>query len=315
MVVVATLTNSHAFRVVQNPGQMTEDCPGFKDCTSWNSSIPKEFDVEFPGPNHMTLHGHLYVPGINTQAELDALAGSKSFGVNTGPAPAQGSLPPVKKLYKAVIYNHGSEASPQGAPRLAKLYVDNGFVFFAPDRHGQGLSKDAGPYIVDLEKTLVGQGRVTLHELYNLDVIAAVDWLKQQRYVDKNHLIMTGVSYGGIQTLLTAEKDPGIRGYLAFTPGTQSWGNAAMAERLKTAAKKEKAPLFVIQAEGDYNLNPVIALAPTLAAKGDANRWLAKLYPRFGCTPQQAHGGFAGNCGGIAIWSSDGLKFIETAFK
>src|SRR5215471_3590414 len=103
IVASATLMNSSSFSLVQNQGQITEDCPGFKDCTSWNSSIPKEFDVEFPGPNHMTLHGHLYVPGINTQAELDALAGSKSFGVNTGPAAVQGGPPPVKRLYNAVI--------------------------------------------------------------------------------------------------------------------------------------------------------------------------------------------------------------------
>ena len=226
------------------------------------------------------------------------------------------TLPNVTKLYPAVIYNHGSEPDPKGVPSLAKRYVDLGYVFFAPDRHGQGLSKDAGPYIVDLQqKNDDPEKSAAVHDLYNLDVIAAVEWLKQQPYIDKRHLIMTGISYGGIQTLLTAEKDPGIAAYLPFTPGAESWPNPFIQERLIKAVKKEKAPMFLIQAEGDYNLGPIETLGPLLEAKGDNKLWKAKLYPKFGCTNQEAHGAFAGRCDGIAIWSPDVLKFIERAFN
>jgi pimeloyl-ACP methyl ester carboxylesterase len=190
---------------VPKPSPLGITCPGFTDCTAWNNTVPKQFHVAFAGPDNMTLHGHIYVPGVNTEAQFAALTKSTN---STSQQPSANPPAPLTKRYPAVIYNHGSEQNPHGNPSLAKFYVDQGYVFFAPDRHGQGLSKDAGPYILDLEhEAKNGQDHVDLHELYNKDVIAAVDWLKQQPYIDKQHLIMTGLSYGGIQTLLTAEKE------------------------------------------------------------------------------------------------------------
>jgi carboxymethylenebutenolidase len=265
-------------------------CPGLRECTVAENDLPAQLQVAFPGPNNMTLHGHLYVPGVRTMAELAA----------------------VRRKFPVMIYNHGSEADPKGVPHLAKLYVDHSFVFFAPDRHGQGLSKDAGPYIADLQKAAHNpEAAVKLHELYNLDVIAAVKWIKEQRYTDRDHIAMTGISYGGIQTLLTAEKDPGIRVYLPFTPAAQSWGNVALQQRLIAAVRSEKAPMFLIQATGDYNLGPSETLGPILRQKGNQQKWTNKIYPQFGCTNQEAHGRFASQCDGIAIWEDDVLNFLN----
>jgi carboxymethylenebutenolidase len=272
------------------PNPSETPCPGLRECTAAESDLPIQLHVAFPGPDNMTLHGHLYVPGVKTQAELDE----------------------VSKRFPVMIYNHGSEADPKGVPHLAKLYVDHGFVFFAPDRHGQGLSKDAGPYIADLTKAAHNpEAAVKLHELYNLDVIAAVKWIKEQRYTDTRHIAMTGISYGGIQTLLTAEKDPGIRAYVPFTPAAQSWGNVALQQRLITAVQNEKAPMFLIQARGDYNLGPSETLGPILRQKGNLEKWTNKIYPQFGCTNQEAHGRFAQSCDGISIWEQDVLRFLS----
>ena len=272
-------------------------CPGLRECTAEENKTPPQLHVEFPGPNGMTLHGHLYVPGVNTKAELAA----------------------VTKRFPAMIYNHGSEPNPKGVPSLAKLYIDHGFVFFAPDRHGQGLSKGAGPYIVDEERKLgsllFGQLDVLLHELYNEDVIAAVEWFKNQPYVERQHIAMTGISYGGIQTLLTAEKDPGIRAYVPFAPAAESWGDSVLRDRLVTAVQKEKAPMFIIQAEGDYDLGPVTTLGNVLHQKADATKWKSKLYPRFGCSNNDAHAVFAMNCDGIVVWDQDVLGFLNKWVK
>jgi len=274
------------YEAIQSP----TPCAGLRECTVAENDLPAQLQVAFPGPNNMTLHGHLYVPGVRTMAELTA----------------------VRRKFPVMIYNHGSEADPKGVPHLAKLYVDHSFVFFAPDRHGQGLSKDAGPYIADLQKAAHNpEAAVKLHELYNLDVIAAVKWIKEQRYTDRDHLAMTGISYGGIQTLLTAEKNPGIRVYLPFTPAAQSWGNVALQQRLITAVRNEKAPMFLIQATGDYNLGPSETLGPILRQKGNEQKWTNKIYPQFGCTNQEAHGRFASQCDGIAIWEDDVLNFLN----
>jgi carboxymethylenebutenolidase len=269
-------------------------CPAIRECTAAENETPKELQVAFPGPDGMTLHGHLYVPGVSTKTELAA----------------------VTKKYPVMIYNHGSALNPKGKgePHLAKLYVDHGFVFFAPDRHGQGLSKDAGSYIVDLQKAApTKEAKVHLHEIYNKDVIAAVEWIKEQPYTDVEHIAMTGLSFGGIQTLLTAQKDPGIRAYIPFAPAAMSWGNPVLQDRMKEAVGKEKAPMFLIQAEGDYNLGPSEVLGPILSGKGDELKWKNKIYPKFGCTNEEAHATFAKECAGIVIWDQDVLKFLNDA--
>ncbi|HEV8369486.1 MAG TPA: prolyl oligopeptidase family serine peptidase [Pyrinomonadaceae bacterium] len=139
--------------------------------------------------------------------------------------------------------------------------------------------------------------------------------LKSQNFIDPERIAMSGGSYGGIQDLLTAEKDPGIRAYVPFTPGTESWGNTRLRDRLIKAVQNEKAPMFVIQAEGDYSLGPVTTLMPILAAKGNQEKWKVKLYPKFGCDNKDAHSRFAGGCDGIAIWEADVLAFLEKWVK
>ncbi|MDT5270993.1 MAG: carboxymethylenebutenolidase [Acidobacteriota bacterium] len=265
-------------------------CPKVRECTAAESDTPTQLHVEFPGPGSMTLHGHLYVPDVKTRAELEK----------------------VTKKFPVMIYNHGSEPDPKGVPHLARLYVNHGFVFFAPDRHGQGLSKDAGPYILDLQKAAHdAEASVELHELYNKDVMAAIKWIKEQPYTDTEHIAMTGISYGGIQTLLTAEKDPGIRAYIPFAPAAMSWGSVPLEKRLIEAVRNEKAPMFLIQAEGDYNLGPSETLGPILRGKGDERKWKNRIYPKFGCTNEEAHATFAMQCAGIAIWDQDVLKFLH----
>jgi dienelactone hydrolase len=174
------------------------------------------------------------------------------------------------------------------------------------------LSRDAGPYIVDLQKAAHNpETSVKLHELYNLDVIAALKWIKEQRFIDQDRIAMTGISYGGIQTLLTAEKDPAIRAYVPFTPGAESWPSVPLQRRLIEAVKNERAPMFLLQAQGDYNLGPSEVLGPILQQKGNDQRWKNKIYSQFGCTNQEAHGRFASQCDGIAIWDQDVLSFLR----
>ena len=269
-------------------------CHGMRACTTKEKKTPPERIVAFPGANGMTLQGYLFVPDVGANQDLST----------------------VTKKSPAMIFNHGSEECPSAFKQLARMYVEHGFVFFVPHRHGQGLSQDAGPYFTDLAKTLHNsEAVVALHEIYNQDVIAAVNWLKSQPFIDSQRIAMSGGSYGGIQDLLTAEKDPGIRAHVPFTPGTESWGNTRLRDRMIKAVQNEKAPMFVIQAEGDYSLGPVITLMPVLAAKGNQEKWKVKLYPKFGCDAKDAHARFAGACDGIAIWEADVIAFLDKWVK
>jgi carboxymethylenebutenolidase len=237
--------------------------------------------------------------------------GRTLYGCITRPAGA-GPFP-------AVIYNHGSEKDPRrcGPPALAQAYVQRGYLFFAFQRHGHGQS--AGDYIRDLDRQIGSsrqdfaqraQQKVQLHDVYNQDVVDAVAWLMRRPEVDRERVAMTGVSYGGIQTLLSAQKGLGVRAFIAFAPGAMSWSNPALQQRLEQAVRNAKAPIYLAQAQNDYSLGPSEVLGPMIRAKGAPSS--AKIYPAFGSTPQDGHGGFAVR-GGVPIWSADVFAFLERA--
>jgi carboxymethylenebutenolidase len=224
--------------------------------------------------------------------------------------------------FPAIIYNHGSEKNPApcGPPDLTRAYVGKGFLFFAFQRHGHDWS--AGEYIVDLQHRIfhetsdpIAQERriVALHESYNPDVAGAVAWLLARPEVDRTRVAMTGVSFGAIQTLLSAGKRLDLRGFIAFAPAAQSWRNGALQQRLIQATLNANAPLFLAQAENDFSLGPSCLLGPIIRGKGAPNE--AKVYPPFGTTPQQGHAGFAATDGGIAIWQADVFGFLNAVMK
>jgi dienelactone hydrolase len=220
--------------------------------------------------------------------------------------------------FPAVIWNHGSEKNPTAHPELARFYTQHGYIFFAPIRHGHAPA--AGDYIVDLQEAArqnetdlrkVRTRAVELHDQYSADVAAAVAWLKQQPFVDADRLVVTGVSYGGIQTLLAAEKGLGVKAFIAFAPGAMSFANEVLQERMKTAAKNAKAPLLLLQAKNDYSTGPSEILAPLLKEKGGPSH--STIYPAFGSTNAHGHGGFACWSLGIQQWGPEVLTFLETA--
>ena len=229
-------------------------------------------EVSFPSGS-LTLRGFLYRP--------------------TGDGP-----------FRAVLWNHGSEKLPGWQPELAAFYNARGFVFFIPHRRGHGRSP--GDYMV--ERARGGQDQVRMLGAYNADVVAALDWLKRQPYVDAGRIVMSGVSYGGIETLLAAEKDLGVRGFIPFAPAAMSWANLELRRRLLDAVAHAKAPVFLLQARNDYSTGPVDVLGAAIGKKAAPNQ--AKLYPAFGTTNQQGHGAFACWDIGTQIWGPDVLDFI-----
>jgi len=219
-------------------------------------------------------------------------------------------VPEGKGPFPAVLWNHGSEKRPGWQPELAAFYNAHGFVFFLPHRRGQGRSP--GPYIMDEIHAARGvpTGAVQAQQTANEDVVAAMGWLKTQPEVDPNRVVVSGCSFGGIQTLLTAEKGLGARAFIAFAPAAQSWGNAALEDMLESAVKYTKAPVFILQAKNDYSTQP----AEVLGKIAKTNGGQARIYPGFGDSPQEGHWAFATTSAGIAVWGDDVLHFIEASF-
>jgi len=244
-----------------------------------------------------------------------------SFG--SGDATLQGWLykPEGEGPFPAVIYNHGSDKVPGWFPTLGQFWTARGYVLFVPHRRGHGRSP--GDWIVDLQRkfretekdeTRAQKHDIELHERANADVVAAVAWLKLQPFVNTNALIMSGISYGGIQTVLAAEKDLSVKAFIAFAPAAMSWqGNPLLRERLLQAVKNAQTPMFLLQATNDYNLGPSELLGKELERKGPPNR--AKVYPAYGdpADHQAGHGGFAVR--GSEIWGADVMKFLGAVLE
>jgi dienelactone hydrolase len=84
-----------------------------------------------------------------------------------------------------------------------------------PYRRGQGLSASAGPYIMDEVEAARKDGgtaaaAATMTRLLKTnhlnDQLAALAWLKKASFVESSRIAVAGNSFGGIETVLGAEK-------------------------------------------------------------------------------------------------------------
>lgn len=239
-------------------------------------------EVTFPS-GKLQLHGFLYKPD--------------------GPGP-----------FPAVLWNHGSEKLPGQEPELAKFYTSHFFIFFVPHRRGQGRSP--GDYIQDqvMQTPLLKRGEkmMELQEAEVEDVVAAVNFLKAQPFVDARRIAISGCSYGGIQTLLTGERDLGVKALVPFAPAAMSWQlSSSVRERLNRAVDNAKAPIFLLQAQNDYSIEPSRALSKEAEKKH--KDFQSKIYPAFGSKPQDGHWGFCTTA--MNIWGPDVLSFLAAKMR
>jgi carboxymethylenebutenolidase len=241
--------------------------------------------VTFPS-GEITLHGVLYQP--------------------PGPGP-----------FPAVVYNHGSAGgmlSASAFDALGPVFAKHGWVFFGPYRRGQGLSASAGPYIGDEIAAAEKKGgrsaaaavMVRLLETDHLDdQMAALAWLQKQRFVQAKRVAVAGNSFGGIETVLGAERGDYCAA-IDSAGGAQSWAEAPELQKVMVEAVKDsRVPIFFFQAANDFDLTPSKTLAATMRA---ANKpYEIKIFPAFGESQQDGHtfGYF-----GASVWADDVFSFL-----
>jgi dienelactone hydrolase len=91
---------------------------------------------------------------FQTGAQLSASSGPARVSFPSGSVTLGGTVykPQGEGPFPTVVYNHGSapgSVNDLAFEQLGPLFVQHGWVFFAPYRRGQGLSAAAGPYVVD----------------------------------------------------------------------------------------------------------------------------------------------------------------------
>ena len=216
--------------------------------------------------------------------------------------------------FPAVLYNHGSEKLPGSKPEIGKFFAANGYVLFVPHRRGHGRSP--GDYIMDnlrsASSTTRGQLMVSLLEQQQQDVMAALEYLKNRQDVNARRIAVAGCSFGGIQTLLAAEKDVGLRAAIPFAAAAMTWRESPEIQaRLVAAVRRATVPVFLIQAENDRDLSPTRVLSKEMELAGKAHK--AVVYPPYGVTTADGHGGFCFR--GVEVWGQDVLVFLATALQ
>jgi len=221
--------------------------------------------------------------------------------------------------FPALIWNHGSEQHPESGPQfdtVARIFVPAGYVVFAPVRRGHGSSE--GAYVtdqIDRERQTRGgrPGELMVHlmETEQLDdQLAGLAHVKTLPYVDQARLVVAGCSYGGIETLLAAERGAGFKAAVAISPAALSWnGNARLRERMVQAVRRIDIPVMLLQPPKDASLEPSRVLGAEFTRLH--KRYVGKIYPAEG--PEEEQGHCFGGARGMHVWADDARAFLADA--
>ena len=226
--------------------------------------------------------------------------------------------------FPTVIWNHGSEKNPGGGPQfdsVAAVFVPAGYAVFAPMRRGHSDSE--GGYIVDTLNVARARGDgsdrtllVKLHETQQLDdQLAGVAYAKTLPFVDARRLVVAGCSFGGIQTLLAAERarSVGFRAALPISPAALTWSRTPeIQERLKRSVHEITIPVLLIQPPGDASLEPARVLGAEAARIGK-KQFRTMVYAPTMPDSQRVH--CFGGAKGFHTWAKDAVQFFADALK
>src|SRR5471030_1197491 len=203
----------------------------------------------------------------------------------------------------------------QASNIIGPLFASKGWVFFMPYRRGQGLSLNAGPYIIDEIKVAQKRGGIqeaseTMTRLLSTeqleDQLSAFAWLRTQAFVQQNRIAVAGNSFGGVETVLGAAKLPYCAAVVA-SGGAESWDESPeLQQAMKAAARMANSPMLFFQAANDFNLAPSEVLSSERKKAGKPGE--VKTYPAFGKSASEGHS-FAYR--GSGIWFPDIYEFID----
>ena len=224
------------------------------------------------------------------------------------------SVPPGPGPFPCMVYNHGSglvEGHEDGAsPGIGILLNSWGIACFFPHRRGYGFSP--GPdwrsecsapafspaYNAQLVKRLADESD---------DVLAAFAYVGRLPRIDPARIGVMGSSFGGVNTLLAAAREPRFKCAIEFAGAAMNWDrNPSIAAYMVEAAKKVRIPIFFAQAANDFSVRPTQEIAAALT--GTDVPFEAKIYPAFGHTPNEGH--FLSSRGPL-VWGPDMRRFLE----
>ena len=219
--------------------------------------------------------------------------------------------PPGNGPFPLLLMNHGKD---RGAPNMQKRdrflalsreFVKRGYAVAIPMR--RGFSASGGTYS-DYGCNMRDNGQQQAD-----DVQAALSALVKESWVDREHVVVAGQSYGGLASLAFGTRHfPGVRGLLNFAGGLRiDGGNCNWRESLVNAAADYGArttlPSLWFYGANDSYFSPDLAarMAQSYQSAGGQAQLVA-----YGNFKADAHG-LAGSRDGVPVWWPETERFLQ----
>jgi len=213
--------------------------------------------------------------------------------------------------FPLIVINHGKDPGrPSLQPRdrfyhMAAAFVKRGYAVMVPMR--QGFASSTGHYI-DHGCDMRANGYTQAD-----DVRDTLDFARTQPWIDSQHIIVAGQSYGGLATMaLGTETLPGVRGLINFAGGLRDDSNGcdwrgALETAFADYGAKNKIPSLWMYGENDSLFGPDVAARLYSAFEGAGGKAKLVEYPAF---KRDSHGMVASR-DGEKVWMADTERFLK----
>ncbi len=219
--------------------------------------------------------------------------------------------PPGEGPFPLLLMNHGKErGNPANQKRdrflaLSREFVKRGYAVAVPMR--RGFSQSNGDYR-EFGCNMKDNGQEQAD-----DIVAALDALVKQPWVDRSRIVVAGQSYGGLATMAFGTRHyPGVRGLLNFAGGLRidggscDWREALVAAFGNFAASTQLPSLWFYGENDSYFDQPLAqSLQQAYQAAGGPSQLIA-----YGPFKSDAHG-MVGSRDGVSVWLPEVERFLK----
>lgn len=213
--------------------------------------------------------------------------------------------------FPLLVINHGKQP---GNPSLQKrdrfvymaaAFVRRGYAVMVPMR--TGFSRSTGHYTeYGCDMTANGYGQAD-------DVIDTLRYAREQSWVDRDHIVVAGQSYGGLATIALAARDlPGVKGVLNFAGGLRVEGGncdwqGALVRAFANYGAGARTPSLWLYGANDSYFGPDLAnrMFRAYVAAGGNGKLMA-----YGAFKRDAHVMLASR-DGEKVWLAETERFLR----
>jgi len=254
-------------------------------------AIEQELQLDYRINEHIVL-----VPaGRNHQARLETTV----FQPN-GPGP-----------FPLIIINHGKDPGhPNLQPRdrfyhMAHAFVARGYAVMVPMR--QGFANSTGRYR-DHGCDMTANGYIQAE-----DIRDTLEYAREQKWVDAEHMVIAGQSYGGLATMALGTQDlAGVRALLNFAGGLRDdsdgcgWRSSLVSAFAEYGAQN-KIPSLWMYGQNDSLFGPELVARMHDAFEQAGGKAQLVEYAAF---KRDSHGMLASR-DGEKVWLADTMRFLD----